>query len=225
MQSFLFFLVPGRNQISETKDDTSATALHPSTTPASRQIAQSPRTHTWSTSVRTGSSPQTKPTSTPYKYAAPPAPLSPARTDSLLSQVGQTSVCPLLSRSFRHSCSSVYSRALHQPHQICRQPRKLRPPHATLRMNHDVPTHRYLQTMATHDFSNSPPDAIAHHRPAQRLFNAETEAAHRRLVGAGKYCEVGTGAALPGAVHGIEIAAPHQPCLARKVHPPGTTRA
>jgi len=79
--------------------------------------------------------------------------------------------------------------------------------------------------MAAHDFSNSPPDAIAHHRPAQRLLNAETEAGYRQLIGAKENCEVGTGSALPGAVHGIELAAPHEPRLARKFHPPGTIRA
>jgi hypothetical protein len=79
--------------------------------------------------------------------------------------------------------------------------------------------------MAAHDLSHSPPHAIAHHRPAQRLFDAETEAAHRQLIGAKKNCEVGTGSALPGAVHGIEISAPHKARLARKVHAPGATRA
>ena len=79
--------------------------------------------------------------------------------------------------------------------------------------------------MAAHDLSHAPPDAIAHHCPAQRLFNAETEAAHRQLVGAKKNCEVRTGSAFPGAVHGIEFAAPHQPRLARKLQAPGTIRA
>jgi len=79
--------------------------------------------------------------------------------------------------------------------------------------------------MAAHDLSNSSPDAIAHHRPAERLFNAETETAYRQLIGAKENCEVGTGSALPGAVHGIELAAPHEPRLARKFHPPGTIRA
>jgi len=79
--------------------------------------------------------------------------------------------------------------------------------------------------MAAHDLSNAPPDAVAHYRASQRLFNAEAEAAHRHLVGAEKNCEVGTGAALPGAVHGIELSAPHQPRLARKFQKPGTTRA
>jgi hypothetical protein len=36
---------------------------------------------------------------------------------------------------------------------------------------------------------------------------------------------VGTGSALPGAVHGIELAAPHQSRLAQKLQAPGTTRA
>ena len=79
--------------------------------------------------------------------------------------------------------------------------------------------------MAAHDLSHAPPDAVADHRPAQRLFNAETEAAHGHLVGAKKNCEVGTRSALPGAVHGIEFAAPHQPRLARKFQAPGITRA
>ncbi len=92
-------------------------------------------------------------------------------------------------------------------------------------MNHNVPSHGHLQAMATHDLSHAPPDAIAHHRLAQRLFDAEAEAAHRQLVGAKKNCEVGTGSALPGAVHGIELTAPHQPRLARKLQAPGTRRA
>jgi len=79
--------------------------------------------------------------------------------------------------------------------------------------------------MAAHDLSDSSPDAIAHHRPAQRLFDAEAEAAHRQLIGAKENCEVGAGSALSGAVYGIELAAPHEPRLARKFHPPRTIRA
>ena len=79
--------------------------------------------------------------------------------------------------------------------------------------------------MAANNLSNAPPDAVTHHRAAQRLFNAEAEAAYRQLVGAEKNCEVGTGSALPGAVHGIELTAAHQPRLARKFQAPGTTRA
>jgi hypothetical protein len=79
--------------------------------------------------------------------------------------------------------------------------------------------------MAAYDLANAPPDAVAHHRAAQRFFDAEAEAARRQLIGAKKNCEVGTGSALSGAVHGIEIAAPHQPRLARKFQAPGATRA
>jgi len=79
--------------------------------------------------------------------------------------------------------------------------------------------------MAAHDLSQPPPDAIAHHRPAQRLFDAESEPADGQLIRAKKNGEVGTGSALPGAVHGIELTAAHQPRLARKLQAPGTTRA
>ena len=71
--------------------------------------------------------------------------------------------------------------------------------------------------MPAHDFSHAPPDAVAHYRSAQRLFDAEAEAAARKLVRAKKKCEVGTRAAFPGAVHGIELSAPHQPRFPRKV--------
>jgi len=79
--------------------------------------------------------------------------------------------------------------------------------------------------MTAYDFSHAPPDAVAYHRAAQRLFNTETEAAHGHLVGAKKNCEVGTRSALPSAIDGIELAAPHQPRLARKFQAPGITRA
>src|SRR5580704_13903553 len=78
--SFPFSPAPDRNQTFATEDDTAATASNPSTTPASHRTAQSLRTYTSNKSVRTGSSPQTKPTSTPYKYAPPPTPLSRQRT-------------------------------------------------------------------------------------------------------------------------------------------------
>jgi hypothetical protein len=45
------------------------------------------------------------------------------------------------------------------------------------------------------------------------------------LIGAKKNGEVGTGAAFAGAVDGVELAAPHQPRLARKIQAPGATRA
>lgn len=79
--------------------------------------------------------------------------------------------------------------------------------------------------MAPHDLSNSPPDAIADDRSAQRLLDAEAEAAHRQMIGTKENCEVGTGSALSGAVNGIEVAALHQPRFARKFQTPGAIRA
>jgi hypothetical protein len=83
--------------------------------------------------------------------------------------------------------------------------------HLVLRMYDDVPSRRYLQAMTAHDLSNPPPHAIAHHRAAQSLFDAEAETALRLLVGAKKNSEVGTGAALSGAVYGVKFSPPHQP--------------
>src|SRR6266480_456262 len=65
----------------------------------------------------------------------------------------------------------------------------------------------------------APPDTIANHRATQRLLDAEAKAALRQFVGAKENCEVGTRAALSGAVYRIKLAAPHQPRLARKGHP------
>jgi hypothetical protein len=79
--------------------------------------------------------------------------------------------------------------------------------------------------MTAHDLSQPPSDAIADHRAAQRLFDAEAEAAVRQLVRAKENSEVGTRAAFPGAIHGIELAFAHQPRRARKIQAPVTTRA
>jgi hypothetical protein len=71
--------------------------------------------------------------------------------------------------------------------------------------------------MAAHDLANSPPHAVAHHRAAQRLLYAETEAALRHLIRAKENSEVGTRPALPGAVHRVKLPASHQPCIAWKL--------
>ncbi len=78
--------------------------------------------------------------------------------------------------------------------------------------------------MAAHDFPHAPPDAIAHHRAAQCLLDAESEAAVRQLVRAKKNGEVGIRAALPGPVYGVKLSAPHQPRLARKIQATGAIR-
>src|SRR5580658_7014165 len=83
-----FSPAPDRSQTSAKKDGTATAASNPSTTPAARQTAQSLHTYTSSKSAQTGSSLQTRPTNTLYKYAAPPAPLSPQRIASQPPEVG-----------------------------------------------------------------------------------------------------------------------------------------
>jgi len=79
--------------------------------------------------------------------------------------------------------------------------------------------------MTAHDLSHPPPDAIAHHRAAQRLLDAEAEAALRQLVRAKENSEVGTRAALSGAVHSVKFSPPHQTRRAGKLQAPRITRA
>ena len=78
--------------------------------------------------------------------------------------------------------------------------------------------------MAAHDFAHAPPDAIAHYRSAKRLLYAESESALRQLIRAKKNREVGIRAAFPGAVYGVEVSAPQQPRLARKIQAPRAIR-
>ena len=70
--------------------------------------------------------------------------------------------------------------------------------------------------MAADDFPQTPPHAVAHHRAAQGLLDAEPEAAERLSTGANENSEVGTRAAFAGAVHQIKLAFPHQLGFARK---------
>ena len=145
--------------------------------------------------------------------------------------VGETSV-GLFPHPLLFGCASIArithsspSRAPQQPQQLLAQHRKSRARHAAFRMNHDVPSRGYLLAMAAHDFSNSAPDAIAHHRPAKRFLDAEPKAAVRQLVGAKENSEVRAGTALSRAVDTVEFAAPHEPRLARKIQPPRAIRA
>src|SRR5271168_2347679 len=111
------------------------------------------------------------------------------------------------------------------PQQIRRQRCKLRTRYRVLRVNDDVPSCGYLRAVATHDFANPPPNAIAHHRATERLLDAEAKAGLRQSIGAKESSEVGTRAALTGAVHGVKISAAHQPRLARKIQTLRFTRA
>src|SRR5215469_16536786 len=108
--------------------------------------------------------------------------------------------------------------ALEQPQQFCLQLGKRRFADRAPRVNHDVPSCGYLAPVAANHFAQTPPDAVAHHRAAERLLNADAKAALWQFVGAQENCEVGTRAAPSGAVHGVKLAAPHQPRLTRKRH-------
>jgi len=79
--------------------------------------------------------------------------------------------------------------------------------------------------MVAHDLANPPPNAIAYHRAAERFLDAEAEAGPRQSIGPKENSEVGTRAALSGAVDGVKISAPHQPRVARKIQAPRFTRA
>src|SRR2546422_9740476 len=92
-----------------------------------------------------------------------------------------------------------------------------RPPRSTL-----FPYTTLFRSVAAHDLSQAPPDTITHSRAAQGLLDAEAKTALRQFVGAKKNCEVGTRAALSGAVDGIKFSAPHQPRFARKQIPAPT---
>jgi hypothetical protein len=67
------------------------------------------------------------------------------------------------------------------------------------------------------DFPQAPPHAVTHHRAAQSLLDAEPEAADRLSTGANENSEVGTRAALAGAVHQVELTFPHQLGFAREL--------
>lgn len=71
--------------------------------------------------------------------------------------------------------------------------------------------------MTANHLAQAPSHAVAHHRAAECLLDAEAEATQRQFIGTKKDGEVGTRAALPGAVHGVELTAAHQPNVARKL--------
>ncbi len=79
--------------------------------------------------------------------------------------------------------------------------------------------------MAAHHFADAPPDAIAHHRAAERFLDAEAVAAVRQRIGAEKYSEVRAGAAFSGAIDGVEFSAADDPRFARETQAARTIRA
>ena len=54
-------------------------------------------------------------------------------------------------------------------------------------------------------FAQPPANPVANHGAAERSLNAEPETAHRQIIRFREYGEIGTGAALPTAVDGVEL--------------------
>jgi len=91
-------------------------------------------------------------------------------------------------------------------------------------MNDDVPSRGNLLPVQPSNFSQAPPDSIAHNRTAKSLLDAEAETALRQIVRLYKSSEVGTRAALAGAVDGVKLRLLHEPRFAR-ILLPGFIRA
>ena len=108
------------------------------------------------------------------------------------------------------------SQFLEQAQEILGERHKGRLGHRAFRMNDDVPSRGYLLPLTAHYFAQSPPDAVAHHRAAQCLLDAETETVQGKFVRTSKDGEVGTREALSRAVYAVEVTAVHQARLARK---------
>jgi hypothetical protein len=50
-------------------------------------------------------------------------------------------------------------------------------------MHHEIPSCWYLQKIPSKNFPDAPANSIAHHRPAQRLFHADSEPAALASIG------------------------------------------
>src|SRR4030088_1661406 len=89
--------------------------------------------------------------------------------------------------------------------------------HDAFRMNDNVPSRWYLQTMTTNRLPQAAANTIPHYRAAESLFDAESETALRQLIGAKKSDEVRAGTPSAGAINGVEISAAHQARVAWKL--------
>jgi len=63
--------------------------------------------------------------------------------------------------------------------------------------------------MQSHHFSNAPPNTVAGYRSTQCSLDAESKAALRQVVRSQEHGEMGTRAALPVAVNGVEVRLAH----------------
>src|SRR5208283_1970411 len=148
-------------------------------------------------------------TDKPYRYRARrvprvPPPISASAASLLL--VAQHPAPRLPKRSL----------ALHQAQERRRQRRKRRLGDGTLRVNDDVPSSWYLLKVATDDLAQPSAHAVAYHGAAERLLDAETEAAQGPFISANEHGEVSVGAALAGAIDRVKFALADQTRLARK---------
>ncbi len=109
------------------------------------------------------------------------------------------------------------SRILQQAQQIGGQRGMVGTRHDAFRMNDNVPSRWYLQTMTTNRLPQATTNTITHYRAAESLFNAEAETALRQLIGAKKSNEVRAGTPSAGAIDSVEISAAHQARVARKL--------
>lgn len=70
--------------------------------------------------------------------------------------------------------------------------------------------------MAADHLAQPSAHAVAYHGTAERLLDAETEAAQWQIIGTKERGEVGIGAALSGVVNRVKFALAHQARLARQ---------
>ena len=151
----------GRSQICEKKDDSARGASCPARRRAARQSARWPHRCIANKWDGTGNFPRRERIGTLYKNAAREARLARNRTARF---------------SFRR-LQARCSRVLQQAQQVGCQRGMVGTCHDALRMNDNVPSRWYLQTMTTNSLPQTTTNTIAHYRAAESLFYAEAETA------------------------------------------------
>src|ERR1700749_721606 len=134
-------------------------------------------TNTASSSAQTGIAPRTAPTNMLCKNAAPSV-----QRAQLDRGVGSWQRRARLGCSALSLPSPSRHSALHQAQNPARHDAKLCSHHNLLRVNHQIPSRTDLFAMQPHNLTHTSPDTIAHHGPADLLFDAESESAVRHLV-------------------------------------------
>jgi hypothetical protein len=85
------------------------------------------------------------------------------------------------------------------------------------RVNHNVPSWSNLLSVQPNNFPETPPDAIARHGGAQRLFDAPSEAADAQTIGAQKDRELAARLTAAGAIDRVVIASANQAARAGEI--------